>query len=207
MSNQDKNRLCFETNKRMDGIYREQELEKAHALYDKYLGSHFFMVRDEVYKEYERYFVTKEMEKLWAEDLLQHIINKLAGEKKLLDVIQLFRNAGTLVKRNVNEKGLMFMLQYMEDSYAKNDFYTRFMLLKDLIEPIEAFTKDIRFPAIRRTLLVCHRLENEPFLPSDCYSEGGCYPNYLSDVIEETNLRNHLAQIVIMYNKLEQRNT
>lgn len=59
----------------------------AKEIFLKYAGSYFHMIRDEKYKEYKQYNISKELENKWIEEYQNDKLNKLnMAEEEVFDI-------------------------------------------------------------------------------------------------------------------------
>ena len=118
-------------------VMSNKNFEDAKAVFDKYDGSYYQMVRDGQYEKYKRYCVPKSLEKEWLKSKQNAEYKELLRSKKMYKTAHAFDMYCHFTSLLGDKNGIRIAEEYISDNMTIQDTWT-------LIREISTYTDLLR---------------------------------------------------------------
>lgn len=158
------------------------DLEEAKKIFNSYNGSHFFMYKEDIYKKYKSYQISKETEKEWSIELRNKYLQIIESERNESTIINYLISLSLLIDLYKDEEGYVLMLKDIKRKINEVDSFTKIMMAEITLDyvhnldNIKKYERDIDF-VIDELKKVC----SEPIRISEYNLEDGKIPDRMKE--------------------------
>lgn len=126
---------------------KEDDLNYAKQIFLKYTGSYFHMIRDERYREYKKYKVSKETENKWIKEYQLEMIRKFISTSNNTKLRYIFYNLCDTLKNynNIDSlKKLIKLIKIIRIKIEKKeiDSFNQLIISEQLLKIVEQYYED-----------------------------------------------------------------
>jgi hypothetical protein len=169
----------------------DKDYVEARLIFNEFNGSHFFMSRNEVYKDYAKFNVPKKIEIIWAQDIRNNFINEINSEQNESKIANSFSRLSDIICQYIDINGLSFLIEFAQNNQQKFDSFSNLRIAESIINAIDRFDKKQKKSAIINAISLLRKIDIINFRVSDSYKENGVFPDYITkDKIIERIKRN-----------------
>lgn len=161
-------------------VMSNKNFEDAKAVFDKYDGSYYQMVRDGQYEKYKRYCVPKSLEKEWLKSKQNAEYKELLRSKNMYKTAHAFDMYCHLTSLLGDKNGIRIAEEYISDNMTIQDTWTLIREIStytDLLRAFKAFDHKKKAKIIK----FLKELLERNITISDDYKKDGVFPDYLTE--------------------------
>ena len=161
-------------------VMSTKNFEDAKAVFDKYDGSYYQMVRDGQYEKYKRYCVPKSLEKEWLKSKQNAEYKELLRSKNMYKTAHAFDMYCHFTSLLGDKNGIRIAEEYISDNMTIQDTWTLIREIStytDLLRAFKAFDHKKKAKIIK----FLKELLERNITISDDYKKDGVFPDYLTE--------------------------
>lgn len=169
-------------------------MDEAKAIFQKYLGNHYEMYRDEVYDQYCKYHVPKQTEEEWRQEILQgfrKIMESSSNKKELTRCLQKY----VFTVESANMLGEFdYLFSYVKRNIDRMDTYSSFLWCSVIYNLLLVRGSEAQKQAAKKQLIDFYQdLCEQPITISEDYAEEGQFPDYLTEEWLRMKIQDNIA--------------